>query len=87
MTARAKPAARARLGASEPPSLASRATLSDVGVAFAPLRAACAALAKLPRLAALSLHNSLLGAPGGEALVGLLRASRSLRLLDISRCA
>jgi hypothetical protein len=59
---------------------------TDLGKEFGPFAELMDAVAELPRLAFLSLHNNLLLGPGCAAVGRVLRKSRSLKFLDLSRC-
>jgi hypothetical protein len=59
---------------------------TDFGADFEPLRNLCYQLARLSSLRWLSLHNTTLLHEGSVIVSRLLRYSRSLRFLDMSRC-
>jgi Leucine Rich repeat len=60
--------------------------LTAYGEEVGPLRDLCFQLAKLTSLKVLSLHNNTLRFDGSSIVAKLLRLSKSLRFLDLSRC-
>lgn len=59
---------------------------TDLGKDFSGVVEICAALGPLPHLKFLSLHNNMLLQPGAEAVSKMLRTTKSLQYLDLSRC-